>query len=250
MSPQNRKKKAPVRELLVQRGLCASLEEASAYIYAGLVVAGDQRVEKPGDLIPLDTPLRVKKKTYVSRGGEKLAGAIDELGLGDLFKDKLVLDVGASTGGFSDCVLQLGARKVLALDIGFNQLDWKLRTHPQVVCLEKTDIRNFDASAYEAIDWILADISFDSLEELAPSLIKAASPQTQFLILVKPQFELPKNEVPTGGIVRNEELWNKAVQNVLEAFKTFGFTNFKIAKSTVKGRSGNQEFFLYTNQRT
>lgn len=245
MFKPHKKQKAPASELLVSRGLCASLAEASALVYAGLVVADDQRVEKPGQLLPLDVPLRVKKKGFVSRGGNKIAKAIEELGLSFLFKDKFVLDVGASSGGFTDCVLQLGASKVLALDIGFNQLDWKLRTHPQVLSLEQTDIRDFDASAHAPIDWILADISFDSLERLAPALVKAASPHTQFLILIKPQFELPRKDVPSGGVVRDEELWNKAIQSCLEAFEQVGVGHFKIAKSALKGRSGNQEFFVY-----
>jgi 23S rRNA (cytidine1920-2'-O)/16S rRNA (cytidine1409-2'-O)-methyltransferase len=165
--------------------------------------------------------------------------------LATLFKDKVVLDVGASKGGFTDCVLQLGARTVLALDVGFNQLDWRLRTDPRVVVLEQTDIREFDPGLHAPFDWILADISFNTLERLAPALVKLASIETKFLILVKPQFELPGKDVPSGGVIRSEELWNKAIQVVLNAFERLGVGHFKIAKSALKGRSGNQEFFVY-----
>lgn len=245
MFARPKKQKATVAELLVKNGFCASLSEAKALVYAGLVIANDQRVEKPGQILPQDVSLRIKKKDFVSRGGNKLASAIDQLGLSSSFKDKTVLDVGASSGGFTDCVLQLGAAKVVALDIGFNQLHWSLRTHPQVLSLEKTDIREFDASLHVPFDWILADISFNTLEKLAPALVKAASSHTQFLILVKPQFELPEKDIPSGGVVYDEQLWDKAIKNAVEAFERLGLKKFEVAKSALKGRSGNQEFFVY-----
>ncbi len=237
--------KTPANQLLIDRGLCLSLNEASAYIYAGLVFANEQRVEKPGSLLSKDIPLRIKKKNYVSRGGDKLFKAIEELGLHSFFEHKIVLDIGSSQGGFTDCVLQLGAAKVYAVDVGFNQLDWKLRTDPRVVSLEKMDIREFDASSCEPFDWILADISFNSLENLAPYIVKQASTHTHFLILVKPQFELPKKDIPEGGIVENEILWEQAIQKAIEAFQNLGVGHFQIAKSALKGRYGNQEFFIY-----
>jgi len=245
VSKPSKKRNKQAQILLWEGGACSSLVEAQAYIYAGQAYANEQRIQKPGQLLPVDSILRIKKKAYVSRGGFKLYKAIEDFDLLDAFKDKLVLDIGASTGGFTDCVLQLGAKKVIAIDIGFNQLDWSLKTHSGVLSLEKTDIRTFDASPYGNIDWILADISFNSLEELAPDLIRQASAKSQFLTLVKPQFELPEKEIPEGGIVEDEVSWNKAIEKVSVAFKALGLSQLKVSKSALKGRYGNQEFFVY-----
>lgn len=238
-------KNKPAQELLVERDLCANLKEASSYIYAGQVFANEQRVEKPGQMLPLTVSLRVKKKGFVGRGGEKLSKAVDFLQLDKAFQNTCVLDVGASTGGFTDCALKLGASKVVAVDIGFNQLDWSLRTNSRVQSIEQTDIREWDSSSFGPFDWILADVSFSSLEALASTLMKLASPQTRFLILVKPQFELSMKEVPSGGVVEDEALWDKAVSQVRTAFEKLGASHFQVVKSALKGRSGNQEFFIY-----
>jgi 23S rRNA (cytidine1920-2'-O)/16S rRNA (cytidine1409-2'-O)-methyltransferase len=245
VSNPSKKRNKTAQVLLLESGLCASLIEAQAFIYAGQAYANEQRIQKPGQLLSVDTTLRVKKKPYVSRGGVKLIKAIEDLHLRDAFRDKVVLDVGASTGGFTDCVLQLGAKNVIALDIGFNQLDWSLKTNAKVLSLEKTDIRTFDASPFGTMDWILADISFNSLEQLAPDLIRPASLNSQFLILVKPQFELPEKDVPEGGIVKDEASWNKAIAKVLSAFEALGLSQLQVSKSGLKGRYGNQEFFVY-----
>ncbi len=233
-------------KLLVEKGFCSSLTEAAALIYAGKVLADEQRITKPGERISEQAILRIKTKgKYVSRGGDKLFNAIVELGLSELFADTLVLDIGASKGGFTDCVLQLGAREVLALDVGTNQLDWRLRTDARVTCIEQTDIRTFNTRSDLPLDWILADISFNSLERLAPTLMKLASPQSRLLILVKPQFELPKSDIPDGGVVLAEELWEKAITRVSQSFLKLGAGNLLVARSALKGRRGNQEFFLY-----
>lgn len=239
------RKKIAAALLLLEKGLCSSREQAEAYIYAGQVLADDQRVEKPGQLLKPDAVLRLKTKTFVGRGGDKLAQAIEDLGLSEAFRNTVVLDIGASTGGFTDCVLQLGAQKVLAVEVGFNQLSWKLRQDPRVLCFENTDIANFDASPFPELDWILADLSFRSLESMAPSIMRVSGSRTQFLILVKPQFELPKHEVPEGGVVRDEELWNKAIAQAQAAFEKLGVTAIRVIRSALPGRSGNQEFFLY-----
>ncbi|MBI2602306.1 MAG: TlyA family RNA methyltransferase [Deltaproteobacteria bacterium] len=235
--------------LLVETRLASSPKEASALIYAGKVLANEQRVEKPGQLLAPQVKLRVKgtHPSFVSRGGIKLHAAIKELGLTEKFRDKVVLDTGASTGGFTDCVLQLGARAVLALDVGTNQLAWSLRSHPRVTALENTDIREWDPQKFPPLDWIIADISFNSLAKLAPAFTHACSKTTECLLLVKPQFELPYEKVPQGGIVTEARLWQEAVTSVVEAFRNLGAHDFLHVKSSLTGREGNQEFFLYFN---
>ncbi len=246
MSKPKKIRKILAKNILVERGLCASLDEASTLILAGLALANDQRIAKPGDLIPEDANVRLKKKRdFVSRGGTKLFNAVQELSLQEDFRNTLVLDVGASTGGFTDCALQLGARNVLALDVGTNQLHWSLRSDTRVINLERTDIRDFNGKDYAPFDWIIADVSFNSLERLAPDLLRLANPNTKFLILVKPQFELLKSEVPKGGVVESKELWDKALAKVSQSFLERGARNIRYAKSAIKGRRGNQEFFMY-----
>lgn len=240
-------KKIIAKTLLVEKKLCESLEEAEALIYAGQVFANEQRVQKPGQQLFENVSLRVNKKEFVSRGALKLQDAIRAFNLLNDFMNKTVLDVGASTGGFTDYVLKLGAHRVIAVDVGFNQLDWSLKTNPKVVSLEKTDIRNFDPIPYTPFHWILADISFNSLEAMAPFLLKLGSQETRFLLLIKPQFELSGNEIPSGGVVTDETLWNKAIDKVISSLEKLGGRNFQIHKSTIKGRSGNQEFFIYFN---
>lgn len=228
--------------------MASSLKEASAYIYAGKVLANEQRIQKPGDLLSPLLKLRVKgenRSKFVGRGGHKLQSAIETFNMRAKFEGKVVLDVGASTGGFTDCVLRLGAGQVLALDVGTNQLAWSLRSHPRVVVLENMDIRDFKRESFPAIDWILADVSFNSLSKLAPSLQKACTKTTDCLVLVKPQFELPNEKIPAGGIVTDPSLWENAVSSVLKAFENLGAKDFRQVKSAIKGREGNQEFFLY-----
>lgn len=238
-------KKISAARLMVEQKLCKTLEEASALIYAGYVIADDQRVEKPGQKLPELAVLRLKKqKSFASRGAYKLKKAIEDLNLQASFQNKVVLDVGASKGGFTDYVLELGANHVIAIDVGTNQLDWRLRTDKRVTSLEKMDIRAFDSQLYPACDWVLADISFNSLERLAPA-IKKAAPNACFLLLVKPQFELSENEIPDGGIVESEAMWNKAKLNVAEAFTNLGAKNIQFVQSGLKGKKGNQEFFIY-----
>ncbi len=238
-------KKIPAARLLLDRDLCKTLEEASALIYAGCLIADDQRVEKPGQKLSTLAILRLKKqRSFVSRGAYKLKKAIEDLNLQNSFQNKVVLDIGASKGGFTDLVLELGASHVIAIDVGTNQLDWRLRNDKRVTSLEKTDIRVFNPQLYPPCDWVLADISFNSLERLALS-IKNAAPKAHFLLLVKPQFELPGRDIPDGGIVENEDMWNKAKTNVAEAFTNLGAQDIQFIQSSLKGKKGNQEFFIY-----
>jgi 23S rRNA (cytidine1920-2'-O)/16S rRNA (cytidine1409-2'-O)-methyltransferase len=251
--PDKQPSKIRIDDLLVEKGLAPSLAQARALIMAGNVIANDQRIDQASTMIFSDAAVRVKKAggKYVSRGGDKLAGALADLQLEKLIGDQVVLDVGAAAGGFTDCCLQLGARKVIALDVGTNQLVWTLRNDPRVVCLEKTDIREFKPEDYDAVDWIVADISFNSLARLLPALSAAATKATtHFLVLVKPQFELTRSEIPKGGVIEEERLQEKALMLVSKAFEKIGLKVMQSVVSKVKGRSGNIEIFLYAQKNT
>ena len=238
--------KRRIDELLVERGLVDGLKLAHALIMAGKVVAGDQKIEKASDLIDDGVAIRVKEKSrYVSRAGDKLHHALEDLGMIGDVAGKVVLDVGASTGGFTQCCLALGAAKVLALDVGINQLAWELRTDPRVIVLEQTDVRVFEPQGQPPIDLVVADVSFNSLARLAPALRTAApASHTLFLLMVKPQFELPRALVPDGGVVEDETLRDEALTVVKSAFEALGLKALKSVEARVKGRSGNQEIFL------
>jgi 23S rRNA (cytidine1920-2'-O)/16S rRNA (cytidine1409-2'-O)-methyltransferase len=232
--------------LLVARGLADDLTEARALAMAGKVVAGDQRLDKPGALISADTPLRLKDAgRYVSRGGDKLAAALKDFGLEGAVKDAVVLDIGASTGGFTQCCLELGARQVLAVDVGTSQLAWELRQDPRVTVLERTDVRNFTPDAHPAAALVVADVSFNSLARLAPAVAAAAPAATDFVLLVKPQFELGRDEVPDGGIVVDQAARQSAVERVVDAFQSVGLAVRAHCDSRVAGRGGNVEVFLH-----
>jgi len=215
---------------------------------AGKVVVADQRVDKVGQLVDREAPIRIKDdgSRYVSRGGDKLASALEQLGLWSMLKGAAVLDVGASTGGFTDCCLQAGARSVIALDVGTGQLAWELRSDPRVISLEKTDLRDFDPSAYPPIDLVVADVSFNSLARLASGFRSAAPrPGTIFLLLVKPQFELEREDVPLGGIVVDPASRQRALDKVIDALIHEGLIVISTVESGVSGRKGNQEIFIY-----
>lgn len=253
MSSNKKSKKRRVDELLFHRELCRSLTEAQALVYAGKVYTKDRKINKPSELLGEEDFLGLKgtsKSNFVSRGGDKLKSALEQLNLLDFFKGKIVLDIGSSTGGFVDCALQNGAKLVLALDVGENQLSWELRKSSQVVSIEKTHIKDFSPEGYPDAQVILADISFNSLASLAPWVVQASQDSSlELLLLVKPQFELPKGLVPKGGVVVNEEDRLSACKIVEEAFLKLGFTLVATVESTTKGRTGNQESFLHFKRR-
>lgn len=241
------KKSQRLDEMLVNLGFSESLANARATIMAGHVIVNDQRIDKPGSTIAQGAIIRIKgMERFVSRGGEKLWAAVMALNLKEEFKDKIILDVGASTGGFTDCALQLGAKTSFALDVGTAQLDWKLRSDPRVISIEKTDIKDFEAPADHVIDWVLADVSFTSLAKLIPYIRKAA-PKARLLVLVKPQFELPREKVPDGGIITNEQDRAHALDVVLKALTSEGYTIERTIDAPVTGRQGNREIFVLTN---
>jgi 23S rRNA (cytidine1920-2'-O)/16S rRNA (cytidine1409-2'-O)-methyltransferase len=188
---------------------------------------------------------------FVSRAGEKLDLALEDLQLKKAIHGKVVLDIGASTGGFSQCCLDCGAKHVIALDVGKAQLAWELRQDPRITCLEQTDIRDFDPGAFPAIDWVVADISFNSLARLAPA-IRLAAPGVDvgFLLLIKPQFELPRADVPSGGVVLDEALRQKAVTAVCKAMAAVGLGDGITVDAKVAGKSGNREIFYYVRSQS
>ncbi len=246
--PTSKDKKVRLDSLVVEKGLADSLAAAKRLIMAGMVIVGDQMIDKPGKTIDKNLPLRLKadgRSGFVGRGGEKLMGAVEFFELKPVIWDKVVLDVGASTGGFTDCCLRLGARTVISLDVGSAQLDWRLRQHPKVISLEKTDIRDFKPEDYPPLDLIVGDISFNSLCRLGPAFLKAAPKQgTLLLLLVKPQFELPRALIPTGGVIVDEKLISLATEKVIQSFSSLGYEVLGTFPSKVKGRAGNQEIFL------
>ncbi len=241
------KRKKRLDESLISEGLAANLAEARGLIMAGQVLVDEQRIDKAGALIGPSAMVRLKgHRRFVSRGGEKLWGALEDLNLLGCFQDAVVLDCGASTGGFTDCSLQAGAQKVYALDVGFNQLAWKLRTDQRIVIMEQTDIRDLASALDPVISIVLVDLSFNSLDRLLPAICRAV-PQApaHFLMLVKPQFELDKEEVPSGGVVASPESQQEALERANRAVEREGLQLRASVPSRVLGREGNQEFFIY-----
>ncbi len=238
-------KKIPLIKLMIEQRLAESEELAKALVMAGKVVVNDQRAVKAGDMISQDARVRIKgSSSFVSRGGEKLQGALKDFCVD--VEGKIALDVGASTGGFTDCLIQNGAAKVYALDVGTNQLAWKLRNDSRVESIEKTDIRKIEKVIDEAIEIVVADISFNSLSRLIDPILGAVPKKgVSFLLLIKPQFELSSFEVGEGGIVESPAMREKAVKKVIAAMNERGFTDVQFEDCQLKGRYGNQEIFLY-----
>ena len=231
---------------LVERGLCPSREQAKRLIMAGEVLVGEEVVSKPGWLVRRDAALRVRQPPrFVSRGGLKLEGALDHFGLD--VTGLVALDIGASTGGFTDCLLQRGAAKVYAFDVGTNQMVWKLRSDPRVVCRENFNVRHLQPEDLpEPIDLIVADVSFISLTLVLPGPIAALKPGGQALVLVKPQFELSREEIGAGGIVRDPALHAKAcarLQAFVEARPELRWHG--LVESSIQGTDGNREFLAW-----
>jgi 23S rRNA (cytidine1920-2'-O)/16S rRNA (cytidine1409-2'-O)-methyltransferase len=234
-------------ELLIRRGLADSVATSQAMIMAGDVVVNEQRMDKPGAAVPDDAVIRLKDEgRFVSRGGDKLLGAIEDFKIAEMFSGKSVLDVGASTGGFTDCVLSLGASHVTAVDVGTAQLAWRLRNDPRVLCVEKTDIRKFQPGDPLIFDWVVADVSFTSLARLVPD-IKKSAPRASLLLLIKPQFELPRELIPEGGIVRLDESRQMAAGQVRQTIVENGYQIIGTVDARVVGRQGNREIFIFAS---
>jgi 23S rRNA (cytidine1920-2'-O)/16S rRNA (cytidine1409-2'-O)-methyltransferase len=230
--------------LLVERGLAESREKAQALIMAGDVLVAGQKALKPGHSIDVASRLEVTGKApYVSRGGVKLAAALD--GFGVSVAGRICMDVGSSTGGFTDCLLQRGAARVHAVDVGTGQLDWKLRNDARVVVHEGLNARGLRLDDIgERVDLATFDVSFISVTLILPAAAPILRAEGEMVILVKPQFEVGKGQVGKGGIVRSAELHRHACARVEDAVKNAGFKT-SIMESPITGAEGNREFLLY-----
>ncbi|HTO05856.1 MAG TPA: TlyA family RNA methyltransferase [Myxococcota bacterium] len=234
--------KVRLDQRVVELGLETTRARAQARILAGEVELDGVVLDKAGTQIPADAQLVLRARSrYVSRGGEKLAGALDALGVDPA--GLRCADVGASTGGFTDCLLQRGAVHVFALDVGRGQLDTRLRADPRVESLERTNVRHFVPGERAPYDLVTADVSFISLRTVLPKLRELVRPGGRLLALVKPQFELERKAAPKG-IVRDPELRARAVRQVREAAEALGFSTLGEAESVLAGPKGNREVFL------
>ena len=229
---------------LVERGLAESRQKAQAVILAGDVRIEGQRADKAGVLVASDAIITVAGNNlrYASRGGLKLAGALEEFAVDP--GGKICLDAGCSTGGFTDCLLQNGATRVYALDVTTNQLAWRLQRDPRVVPIE-VNVRYLEPGALaEPPSLVTADLSFISVAKVLPRLVEAAASRADFLILVKPQFELDRGDIGKGGIVRDPALHERAIARVREAATAAGLSVVGVRPSQITGAEGNQEFFV------
>ena len=240
--------------LLVERGLAPSRERARAYILEGRVLVREQKVDKPGATVAADSPIRLlgEEPLYVSRGGIKLAGALDRWQIS--VNGMACLDIGASTGGFTDCLLQHGAAHVTAVDTGFGQIAMKLRNDPRVHLLERTNARLLEpltlaaANGTQELEFLVMDVSFISATLLLGPVIAAAPALRQAVILVKPQFEAGREHVGKGGIVRDPEAHKMAVDKVADCIRTLGWQVVETIPSPITGAEGNREFLLYAKR--
>ncbi len=231
--------------LLVERGLAESRQRAQAMILAGIVLVGDRPAPKSGMPVPADAEIRIRgeENPYVSRGGLKLRGALDAFCLSPA--GLTALDVGASTGGFTDCLLQAGASRVYALDVGYGQLAWKLREDPRVVGIERTNIRRFDgAGLFGKIDLAVIDVSFISLRLVIPPVLKLLRGGALLVALVKPQFEVGRGEVGKRGVVRDPALHRRVLEEIEAFCGGLGLLVRGHCDSPLTGPAGNREFFI------
>lgn len=240
-------KRERLDKLLVEHGLAVSREQAKRLIMAGAVVANEQRVDKAGALVETTASLRVKdgaRSRYVSRGGDKLEAALQSFNID--VTGIIALDVGASTGGFTDCLLQHGAAKVFAVDVGYGQLAWSLRQDPRVVCIERRNIRTLEQSEFDAIALLaVIDTSFISLRVVVPKVLELIAPHGSVVALIKPQFEVGKGRVGKGGVVRDPALHAEVVARLRAQAEEWNVEVKGIIASPLLGAKGNKEFFLY-----
>ena len=238
-------KRERLDKLLVDRGTLASRERARRLIMAGAVRVDDRVVDKPGTLVGVDAPIAVTGDDipFVSRGGLKLAAALDAFATP--VAGRAALDVGASTGGFTDCLLQRGARSVTAVDVGYGQFAWSLRQDARVTLLERTNVRQLDPAVLPVVpDLAVIDVSFISLRLVLPPVVSVLTPGGDILALVKPQFEVGKGQVGGGGVVRDPSLHRAAVASVRDYALALGLACLGEFASPVLGPKGNREFFL------
>ena len=239
-------KKKRLDQLLVKKGLAPSRARARDTITAGSVLVDGLPREKPGSLVSADAVIEIKGDDlpYVSRGGLKLEAGLRETGLD--VTGMVCLDVGASTGGFTDCLLQHGAARVFAVDVGYGQMAWSLRTDPRVTVIERTNIRHMPRDVLDtAVDLVTIDTAFISLKIVVPAVRKFMRPEAAILALIKPQFEVGKGQVGKGGVVRNPVLRQQVVSELTEFFKDSGLVTKAVIPSPIRGPKGNREFIAY-----
>jgi 23S rRNA (cytidine1920-2'-O)/16S rRNA (cytidine1409-2'-O)-methyltransferase len=240
-----KKQKKRLDSLLLERGLAENRAKAQALILSGAVLVDDRPVDKAGTPILDKAVIRIRgeEMPYVSRGGLKLRGALDALGVSAT--GLVALDVGASTGGFTDYLLQAGAVKVYALDVGYGQLAWKLREDPRVVTIERTNIRHYDgAGITDGIDLAVLDASFISLKVIIPAVLRLIKSGALLVALIKPQFEVEKGEVGSRGVVREPALHQRVLAEIEAFCRGLGLTVLGTCESPLTGPAGNREFFI------
>ena len=239
-------KRERIDKLLVERGLASSRTKAQALVMAGVVLVGEQRVSKPSEMFAADAQIRLKgaddpASRYVGRGGLKLEAALLEFGID--VRGLVCLDVGASTGGFTDCLLQHGARRVVALDVGHNQLDWRLRSDPRVEVKEGINARYLKPSDFSVrFDLAVMDVSFISATKVLPAIVPLLTQEGRIITLIKPQFEVGRGEVGRGGIVSDPAKHARVITEVNGAAQALGLNVCGVIQSPVRGTDGNVEF--------
>lgn len=252
MSETKKQKMGKMRldKLLVERGLVPSRERGQALIIAGQVLVNGQKQDKPGTPVPEESEIRILGEVlpYVSRGGLKLESALKEFALS--VEGATALDIGASTGGFTDCLLQHGCKKVYAVDVGYGQMAWKIRQDPRVVTIERVNIRQIDPSLIpELADIAVIDVSFISLEKVIPAILRFLKPQSDIVALIKPQFEVGKGQVGKGGIVRDLAARTAAVDRITSFVREQGCEVKGVIPSPITGQDGNVEFLIHARWR-
>ncbi len=237
--------KVRIDRLVVDLGLVASRQKAQSLIMAGRVLVNETAVTKAGTPVDTEASIRIKEDLpFVSRGGIKLNGALDDLNVS--VRDRIILDVGASTGGFTDCCLQRGARLVYAIDVGTNQLDYALRTHPQVRSFEQTNARDLNPSMFDLRpELAVIDVSFISITKILDAVLRCLSPGGEIVAMVKPQFEVGPERVGRGGVVRNDADRLDAVQTVIRCGASMGLVCAGTSESCIAGPKGNREIFVH-----
>lgn len=237
-------------QVLVERGLAESPQQALAMILAGEVQVNGERSGKAGMAVAEDARIEVASRAqrFVSRGGVKLEGALEDFGVDPT--GRLCLDIGSSNGGFTDCLLQHGATRVYALDVNVDQLDWKLRQDPRVTRIERNarELRREDIS--ELVSIVVIDVSFISVGKVIAPAVPAAGPEAHFLILIKPQFELRREEIAPGGVVTDKRLHEKAILRARLEVESIGLDCIGVRASRLRGAEGNQEYFLHARKKS
>jgi 23S rRNA (cytidine1920-2'-O)/16S rRNA (cytidine1409-2'-O)-methyltransferase len=249
VNPEKTKRKKRLDVFLVERGLAESRQKAQAIILAGEALVNRQKVTKAGALVSADASIELTgtRPRYASRGGQKLEGALEDFGVEP--SGRICLDVGSSTGGFTDCLLQHGAARVYAVDVTVSQLAWKLHEDARVIRVERNARALSAEDVPELVELVTMDVSFISVEKVLAPAVALAKPVAEFLILVKPQFELERGEVGKGGIVREPALHEKAIERVRRAAMHAGLEVSGVRPSRLTGAEGNQEFFLHARKK-